>query len=253
MHRCIRPQIFGNIVETSLHHFSDASGKGYGQCSYIIQLVNDESKIHRSLLVGKTRVTQKKFLLIPRLVLTAAVLSTKMSCHVMSYKNATSKSMQCNYMMYLKIENQVSDWCKLKRAITTSYMTTSYEIVPGSHSFPGLQSVQMAESVIIKASQRRYFSCELEILEKERILKKKSSIYMFDAYLYRCGLLRSGGQIQKSVVSEVMKHPQGCNLTLTRQFWVTKVCLQVSKIYLAAQNISIWSPNWASNFLKSRF
>ena len=109
--------MFGNIVETSLCHFSDASEKGYGQCSYIIQLVNDE-KIHHSLLVGKTTVTQKKLLLIPRLVLTAVVLSTKMSCHVMSYKNATTKSVQCNYMMYLKIENQVSDWCKLKRVIT---------------------------------------------------------------------------------------------------------------------------------------
>ena len=117
-HRCIRPQMFGNIVETSLCHFSDASEKGYGQCSYIIQLVNDEKKIHHSLLVGKTTVTQKKLLLIPRLVLTAVVLSTKMSCHVMSYKNATTKSVQCNYMMYLKIENRVSDWCKLKRVIT---------------------------------------------------------------------------------------------------------------------------------------
>ena len=79
-------------------------------------------------------------------------------------------------------------------------MTASYEIVHGSHHIPGLQSVQMAQSVIIKASQKRYFSCELEILEKERILKKKSSIYMFDPYLYRCGLLRGTGRIQKSVV-----------------------------------------------------
>ena len=35
MSRCIKPQMFGKIVETSLHHFSDASEKGYGQCSYI--------------------------------------------------------------------------------------------------------------------------------------------------------------------------------------------------------------------------
>ena len=77
--RCIKPRMFGKIVETSLHHFSDTSEKGYGQCSYR-RLVNDEGKIHCSLLVGKSRVTPKKFLSTPRLELTATVLSVKMAC-----------------------------------------------------------------------------------------------------------------------------------------------------------------------------
>ena len=77
--RCIKPRMFGKIVETSLHHFSDASENGYGQCSYI-RLVNDEGKIHCSLLVGKFRVTLKKFLSTTRWELTAAVLSVKMAC-----------------------------------------------------------------------------------------------------------------------------------------------------------------------------
>ena len=74
--RCIKPHMFRKIVETSLHHFSDASEKGYGQSSSI-QLVKDDGKIHCSLLVGKSRVTPKKFLSIPRLELKAAVLSVK--------------------------------------------------------------------------------------------------------------------------------------------------------------------------------
>ena len=41
-------------------------------------------------------------------------------------------------------------------------MTASYDIVPDTQSFPGLKSVQMAESVILKSSQRRYFSNELK-------------------------------------------------------------------------------------------
>ena len=53
--------------------------KEHGQCSYI-RLVNDEGKIHCSLLVGKYRVTPKKFLSNPRLELTAAVLSVKVTC-----------------------------------------------------------------------------------------------------------------------------------------------------------------------------
>ena len=74
--RCIKPCMFAKIVETSLHHFSGASEKGYGR----VRLVNDEEKIHCSLLVGKSRVTPKKFLSTPRLELTAAVLSVKMAC-----------------------------------------------------------------------------------------------------------------------------------------------------------------------------
>ena len=68
---CIKPRMFGKITETSLHHFSDA-------LSYI-RLVNDKGKIHCSLLVGKSRATTKKFLSNPRIELTAAVLSVKMT------------------------------------------------------------------------------------------------------------------------------------------------------------------------------
>ena len=77
--RCIKPHMFGNIIETSLHHFLDASEKRYDQWSYI-QLVNDEEEIHCSLLVGKSRVSPKKFLSTPRLELTVAELSVKMAC-----------------------------------------------------------------------------------------------------------------------------------------------------------------------------
>ena len=39
------------------------------------------------------------------------------------------------------------------------------------------------------------------------ILNKKISIYKLDPFLDRCGLLRVGGRIQKSIVSQEMKHP----------------------------------------------
>ena len=122
------------------------------------------------------------------------------------------------------VEKRVSNWCKLKRiiALVLIYlrrllfkvhrkkgmvqMTASYDIVHTTQSFPDLTSVQMSEPVIIKSSQRRYFSNELKILEQKGILNKKSSIYKLDPYLDRCGLLRVGGRIQKSAVSEEMKH-----------------------------------------------
>ena len=85
-------------------------------------------------------------------------------------------------------------------------MIESYGSVPGTQSFPDLNSVQMAESLIIKSSQRKYFSNELKVLGEKGILNKKSSIQKLDPYLDRCGLLRVGGRIQKSIVCEEMKH-----------------------------------------------
>ena len=40
--RCIQPAYFGEIKSVTLHHFSDASENGYGQCSYI-RLVDDDN------------------------------------------------------------------------------------------------------------------------------------------------------------------------------------------------------------------
>ena len=75
----MKPDHFSKVVNVSLHHFSDASKLGYGQCSYI-RKVNEIGRVHCSLLLGKSRVVPKKFISIPRLELNAAVLSLKMAC-----------------------------------------------------------------------------------------------------------------------------------------------------------------------------
>ena len=61
-----------------MHHFSDASDIGYGQASYL-RMVNEDGKVYCCLLIGKSRVTPLKFVSVPRLELTAAVLSVKIS------------------------------------------------------------------------------------------------------------------------------------------------------------------------------
>ena len=67
-------QMTDENFRVSIHHFSDASEQGYGQYSYI-RMVDEEGRIHCSLLLGKSR-----FVLIPRLEPTAAVLSVKIAC-----------------------------------------------------------------------------------------------------------------------------------------------------------------------------
>ncbi|XP_077971383.1 uncharacterized protein LOC144425718 [Styela clava] len=89
--RCYKPVNFGNIKHVELHHFSDASESGYGQCTYL-RLVNDCGKAHCALVIGKARVAPLKHVTIPRLELTAAVVSARMSNLVkteLKLKNAT--------------------------------------------------------------------------------------------------------------------------------------------------------------------
>ena len=76
--RCFKPEGFGTVISTQLHHFSDASTIGYGQCSYV-RLVDDKGQIHCSLIMGKARVAPLKMVTIPRLELTAAVVSVRVS------------------------------------------------------------------------------------------------------------------------------------------------------------------------------
>lgn len=77
--RCHQPREFDEIKNAELHHFSDASQNGYGQCTYL-RLVDLKNRVHCSLAMGKSRVTPLKPITIPRLELTAALVSAKISC-----------------------------------------------------------------------------------------------------------------------------------------------------------------------------
>ena len=75
--RCVKPKEFTDVSFCQLHHFSDASQIGYGTASYI-RFVNSKGKFHCTLLMGKSRLSPLKSITIPRLELSAAVLSVKM-------------------------------------------------------------------------------------------------------------------------------------------------------------------------------
>ena len=74
--RCFKPPGFGEVMESALHTFSDASEIGYGMCSYLRQ-VNVKGDIHVALVLAKSRVAPLKLITIPRLELAAAALGSK--------------------------------------------------------------------------------------------------------------------------------------------------------------------------------
>ena len=76
--RCFKLTGMNGLKKIELHHFSDASTEGYGQCSYL-RLVDTSDEVNCSLVMGKARVTPLKPITIPRLELTAAEVSVRVS------------------------------------------------------------------------------------------------------------------------------------------------------------------------------
>ena len=69
---------FSKVIDCSLHHFSDASQDGYGQVTYL-RIVDEKGYVKCILAMAKSRIPPTKFVSSPRLELTAAALSIKVS------------------------------------------------------------------------------------------------------------------------------------------------------------------------------
>ncbi|XP_066913533.1 uncharacterized protein [Clytia hemisphaerica] len=77
--RCFKPKEFREVVEISLHHFSDACDYGYGGCHYL-RFINSDNSVHCCLIMGKSRVVPAKSnYTTPRLELIAATLSSQIA------------------------------------------------------------------------------------------------------------------------------------------------------------------------------
>ena len=76
--RCFKPQGFGEIKEVELHLFSDASRQGYAAVAYL-RLKDVANQVHCAFVMGKARLAPIREISIPRLELTAAVISVRLS------------------------------------------------------------------------------------------------------------------------------------------------------------------------------
>ena len=78
--RCYKPPGF-KAVSSSIHSFSDACDYGYGMVTYLRQ-VSEEGQICTSLVMAKSRVVPIKPTTVPRMELTAAVVSAEVTAMV---------------------------------------------------------------------------------------------------------------------------------------------------------------------------
>ena len=83
--RCFKPPGFGEVISSQLHHFSDASRRGYGAVSYL-RLANQNQDIHSSFVNSKPRPAPLKETTIFRLELSTAVVATRLDLDTMICK-----------------------------------------------------------------------------------------------------------------------------------------------------------------------
>ncbi|XP_072021571.1 uncharacterized protein [Amphiura filiformis] len=76
--RCYKPPHFGKVKSTQLHHFADASLKGYGTVSYL-RSENEDGDIHCALVIAKARVAPVKQVTVPRLELNASTVAVRVN------------------------------------------------------------------------------------------------------------------------------------------------------------------------------
>ena len=77
------PAVFGDTVETQVHFFYDASRSGYSAVAFL-RLTESDKQVYSAFVMGKAKLGHIREISIPRLELTAAVVSVK---HLRDRKN----------------------------------------------------------------------------------------------------------------------------------------------------------------------
>ncbi len=79
---------------------------------------------------------------------------------------------------------------------------------------------QRAAEVVIKLVQQEAFSKEIRMIEKGNALPSSSALYHLDPVVDK-GLLRVGGRLKRSSLSQELKHP----VILSKDSYITKLIL----------------------------
>ncbi|KAL4008191.1 hypothetical protein ACER0C_002043 [Sarotherodon galilaeus] len=151
VNRCLKPAGFGVVISTQLHHFADASERGYGVVTYL-RITNQKRETHCSFIIGKSRVSPLKQITIPRLELTAAAVAVKMDKLMrkelqMPQEESVFWSDSTTVLKYISSENIrfktfVANRVSLIRDNTkpSQWMYVNSELNPADHASRGMNT-----------------------------------------------------------------------------------------------------------------
>jgi hypothetical protein len=107
-----------------------------------------------------------------------------------------------------RLLERYSSWYRLTRAVAWLLRFRTWLRARGSTLKGSLQvsELQEAEEVVLRSVQRRHFHEELQSLQNERTVSRKSSIYPLEPFRDEHGLLRVGGRLQAAPISDLSKH-----------------------------------------------
>jgi len=174
--RCFEPKTLNGKKTYELHSFTDASMSGYRQCSYL-RVKDKGENVHVSLVMGKSSVTPMKITTIPRLELTAAVVSAKVVVMVqeeLNYANLkqyfwTDSKVVLGYInnnakrFHMFVANRVQVIKSNTDTKELRYMDTKKN--PADHASRGLNAEELMKS--------KWFSGPAFLWEKEILSSKK--------------------------------------------------------------------------------
>jgi len=102
-----------------------------------------------------------------------------------------------------------SDWNRLKRAVGwmlrfKDFLRKEKSVAPGDLTF---DEVKRAELAVLTFVQGQYYGAELQNLSKTKFVGRLSSLKDLSPFLSEDGLIKVGGRLENSGLSENQKHP----------------------------------------------
>ncbi|CAB4028223.1 Hypothetical predicted protein, partial [Paramuricea clavata] len=221
--RCFKPVGFGVVKEIQLHLFSDASRLGYSAVAYL-RLEDTNEQIHCAFVMGKARLAPLREISIPRLELTAAVISVRLSkiiqeeldleieriyywtdsMSVLKCINNESKrfhTFESNRLTVIRSGSDPSQWMYVNR-----------DDNPADDGSKGVKLDAMISNdrKIMSSSQE-----ELKILTVAERAKKPDKVFLRKTGMslrqlnpqLEDGLLRVGGRLVNAPIDGDLKHP----------------------------------------------
>lgn len=129
---------------------------------------------------------------------------------------------------FLSRLNRFSSWSTLLKVIARIKRLGSKQKYPSDHVT--VEERQKAAEVVIKLIQHEAFHKEIKLIKNDNTLPSSSALYNLDPILDK-GLLRVGGRLKKSTLSQDLKHPviipkDSCVTRLILSHYHAKICHQ---------------------------